>query len=202
MLKKLAPFFMLVPLLFATAVAAQEIAGTVSRAKGEATATFGRSTRTLAPGTPVFVGDRILTGDDTRLEIRMTDGAVVTLGDGSEFTVGEFEAAERGRLFGLFRGVFLAVSGTLADGRTSPMTVQTQLAIVGVRGTTVWGVQRPDQLQVVLLDGRIFVESVGRRIDLTEPLTLTTVLPGAPPTEPVRVSDEALEAAKRTVAFE
>jgi hypothetical protein len=185
-----------------SAVAAQEAAGNVSRVRGEATARFGPETRSLTVGSAVFAGDRILTGKNTRLEITMVDEAVVTLGDESEFSIGEFEEAARGRIFGLFQGVFLAVSGQLAKGRTSPMTVQTRLATIGIRGTTVWGVQSPEKLQVVLLDGRIFVESVGRRVELTEPRTLTTVLPGAPPTAPVRVSDEALEAAQRTVAFE
>ena len=197
-----AGLFVMVLVLLADVGAAQETAGAVSRVKGEATASVGGSTRTLSQGSPVFTGDRIRTGSDTRVEITMTDRAVITLGDDTEFTIGEFEEAERGRIFGLFEGVFLAVSGVVADGRASPMTVRTRLGLVGVRGTTVWGVQSPEKLQVVLLDGRIFVESAGRRIDITEPLTLTTVLPGAPPTAPVRVSPEALEAAQRTVAFE
>ncbi len=194
----------LVVLCLAPVVAlAQEAAGSVTRLKGTATAAISGVARTLGPGSPVFAGDRIRTGNDTRLELRMADQAVITLGDDTEFTVGEFEAGERGRVLGLVQGVFLAASGTLRDGRLSPATLYTPLAVIGVRGTTVWGVQSPEKLQVVLLDGRlVFVESQGRRIDLTEPLTLTVVVPGEAPTAPARVPPDALEAAKRTVAFD
>lgn len=181
---------------------AQEAAGTITRLKGEAMAGVADLRRPLAVGSPIYVGDRITTGTRTRVEMTMADGSVITLGDGSEFTIGDFEAEERGRVFGLLRGVFLAVSGTLSSGSTSLLTIGTPFGTIGVRGTTLWGTQSAEKLEVVLIDGRIFVESRGRRIELTTPRTATTVLPGAAPTPPAPVSEEELEAARRTIAFE
>lgn len=190
-------------LLSASPSHAVDPAGAVSRLKGTARTEVAGIVRPLAVGSEVFAGDKILTAKGTRIEIRMTDGGIITLGDDSVFTIGAFEAAERGRVLGLVKGVFLALTGKLPGGGLSPMTIHTPLAVIGVRGTTLWGQQDPTRLQVALLDGkRVFVESAGRRVELTVPLTGTSVLPGRPPTEPSRWSDERLNAAKRTVAFE
>jgi hypothetical protein len=182
--------------------AAAEVAGVVSRVQGSATATSAGASRPLTADGEVFAGDQIATGKDSRLEVRMADGAVITLGDGSVFTIGAAEPEKRGRVYGLFRGVFLAVSGKLADGRTSNLTILTPVASVGIRGTSFWGSQSPELFQIVLLEGTgVVVESAGRRVVLTKRESGTRVEAGRAPTSPTQWSGERLDAAKASVAF-
>jgi hypothetical protein len=202
-MKKIASILVVVALIATTSVAtAAEVAGVVSRLQGSATATAAGVSRPLAANGEVFPGDQIATGKDSRLEIRMADGAVITLGDDGLFTIGGIEPEKRGRVYGLFQGVFLAVSGKLADGRTSKLTILTPVATVGIRGTTFWGSQSPDLFEIVLLDGTgVYVESAGRRVVLTRPESGTRVEVGRAPTKPSPWEGDRLNAAKATVAF-
>ncbi|MCW5699681.1 MAG: FecR domain-containing protein [Rhodospirillales bacterium] len=200
-------FCRLIVLVFAllvtiTAAHSAEIAGKVSRLQGAATATASGVSRDLKAGAAIMFGDRILTGESSRLEMRMHDGAVITLGDNAHFTIGEFESDDRGGVFGLFRGAFLAVSGKINESTSSPLTVLTPNAVAGVRGTTIWGEQDGETLSMALFEGKLlFVESRGLRVDLTEPLFGTTVKAGKRPTKPKRWGDAKIEKAKASVAF-
>ncbi len=186
------------------AVTAAEPAGAVERLKGRAAATLAGVERALFVGGQVHVGDRIATGPESRLEVRLTDGATITLGDDSVFTIGGFDTDDRGRVLGLFQGVFLAVTAEIAKASGGGrLTVLTELATIGIRGTTLWGSQEPERLQIALLAGTgVFVEGSGIRVEMTETLTGTSVTPGRPPTAPSRWSDERIEAARRSVAFD
>lgn len=181
---------------------AADVAGTVARLQGSATAALAGSSRDLTEGAPLQFGDRIMTGAASRLEMRMHDGAVITLGENANFTIGAFEREERGGVYGLLRGAFLAVSGKINDTTSSPMTVISPIATAGIRGTTIWGEQSPDKLEMALFDGtHAFVEAQGRHVDLTDPLFGTTVVAGQPPTKPKRWGDPKIAKAKASVAF-
>ena len=65
------------------AAGAAELAGTVSRLQGAAIATQAGESRALVVGAEVFIGDRLSTGRDTRIEMNMIDGTILTLGDHS-----------------------------------------------------------------------------------------------------------------------
>ncbi len=145
--------------------ASEDQAGTVVRLQG--TAVAGDRGRPLAVGSPVHYGERIATKSNTRLRLRLIDGAVITLGDHSTFTIQGFAPEEQGTIFDLTNGVFLGISGALG-GVDRPMTIKTNLGTVGIRGTTFWGRLDPGHLQVALIDGaRVFVEASGRRYELT-----------------------------------
>ena len=196
----------LVILMFAVAAptaTAQDVAGTVIRLQGAAMARSPDGTaRALAPGVDVLVGEQITTDRNTRLRLRLIDGAVITLGDHSTFTLAGYEPASRGVVLDLLQGVFLGVTGLVEDDTPAPITVETPLGSFGVRGTTFWGRQGPGRMEVAILDGRaVFVESAGVRVELDEPLLGTDVFPGEAPTPPSRWSDERLEASRLTVAF-
>jgi hypothetical protein len=202
-LKRIAAVLTLLIVVTVPGGAVADPAGVVTRLKGVALAVTGDRARALQVDSTLAVGDRVTTFASTRIEMRMADGAVITLGDDSELIIDDDRPAERGLAASVTRGVFLAVSGALADGRSEPLTITTAIAVLGVRGTSLWGRQQPDQLEVALLDGRgIFVEAGGRRVDITIPLDGLTVRPGQPPGEPKPWSAERLAAARRSVAFD
>jgi len=147
---------------------AADQAGTVVRLRGAAIAVLGEVGRALVAGDAVHYGERITTDADTRLQLRLIDGAVITLGDHSTFTIQGYEPEEDGPVFDIVNGVFLGISGAVEDGKKKPMTINTALGTIGIRGTTFWGRVDPGHLQVGLIEGhRVFVEAYGRRVELT-----------------------------------
>ena len=63
------------------AVAAPEAIGTVEKVQLDASATQGSQTRALAPTGPVLFKDKLRTGPGGRLEAKLEDGTVLTLGE-------------------------------------------------------------------------------------------------------------------------
>jgi len=190
----------------AGAAGAVELAGTVTRVKGDATARQdGEAPRPLGEGSAIFVGDAVTTGIATRLEIRLTDDAVVILGDRVVLVVDHYVYAPgRGRgVLSLFTGVFKAASGGLAQIAGAPFRINTPAGTIGIRGTEFWGEQRADRLLVALLSGKgVFVRNPAGRVDIARPGFATRVpAPGQPPTPPFQLSPAELQRALGTVDF-
>ena len=186
-------------------VAAQDIAGRVSRLSGTAIATAGGLSRGLRLGADVHIGDKISTARNTRLQMTMTDDAVITLGDHSFFVIEEYGDAGQGgsAALELIQGVFLAASGALTKVRPDNVVIATPLASIGIRGTEFWGEQSSRSLTVALLDGLgVYIENPDGRVDLTETGAFTTVTGfGVAPTTPTQIDPDVLAAARRTVTF-
>jgi len=182
-----------------------EQAGVVVRLEGAAIAVAGETGRALATGSPVHYGERITTDADTRLRLKLIDGAVITLGDHSTFTIQGYEPDEAGTVFDITNGVFLGISGAVAE-RDQPLTINTPLATIGIRGTTFWGRVDPGHVQVGLIDGRrVFVKAAGRRYDLSPEANGVDVYgpdrPGGATVEQRKWAAKRIEASMKQVAF-
>jgi hypothetical protein len=92
-----------------------------------------------AVGTPVLVGDTLITGGDGRVGVTFRDDSLLSTGPNSVLSIdrfvfdstthkGEFESS-------LKRGTLTAVSGKLVKEQPESMRVKTPAAIMGVRGT-------------------------------------------------------------------
>jgi hypothetical protein len=164
--------------------------------------------RTLNPGAEVFVGEILSTGSDARLEIRMHDDAIFTLAAGTSFIIVDFtfgNAANQPRtLLRLMEGAFLAVSGAIAVAENGNMTVQTSVATIGIRGTTIWGGPLDGMFRVVLLDGKLATVSNADGTVKLDQIDAGTIItgPGASPTIPAPWGRALIAAARATVAFD
>ncbi|MEZ0312093.1 MAG: FecR domain-containing protein [Myxococcota bacterium] len=114
-------------------------------------------------GTQVLAGDRVQTGDKTKIRIKLTDGSVLALGPRSSITMVKYETAN-GKRNGSLRvaiGAFWMEVSKWATPADSFVEVETPNAVAGVRGTTLWG---DTQRQVVCaLDGEVSVRSVSNK---------------------------------------
>ena len=122
----------------------------------------------LAEGDPLHEGDTIQTGPGARLEISMTAGSVLRLGESSKMTLG---SAVPGKAFStrLFLGNLWAKVHKLVGGET--FHVETENAVAGVRGTEfrVEVAQGQDDL-VRVYEGAVEVKShLGAWIHRLEP---------------------------------
>lgn len=186
---------------------AADLAGHVTRIKGEASAVAAGDRRALAQGAEVLEGDTIVTGKDARLELTMIDRTTLTLGDDSELRIDAYVYSPRGKTgngaLTLAHGVFRAVTGALAKLAGAPFRVTTPVASIGIRGTDFWGEQRADRLLIALLGGKaLVVENAAGRVELTRRNLATRVEgPGLAPTRPFALSPDQLRAALATVAW-
>ena len=192
---------------------APEPVGYVTRIQGVARARPAEppdaAPRPLGLGKPVHAGDHLATEADTRLEIRLRNGVMVTLGERTEFTVQAAPAAgddrAQGTLMDLTRGVFRAITPKTATEIPAPLQVRTSVAVIGIRGTDFWGgfQFQPGALDVVMLAGKgVYVETPAGRVELTVPGEGTTVAdPAQPPAPPKSWPAAKLRAAQDSVAW-
>ncbi len=195
--------------LFGGAARAQgavgDIAGRIVRLKGAASAMQDAQPRVLKESDAIFRGDVISTGRGARLEMKMLDDAVMTLGEKTVFVVIDYVAGGAGpnAATRLIEGAFAASAGTIAKAPNGTMRVETDVATIGIRGTTVWGGMIDGDFQVALLSpGRIVVENRAGRTELTQNGDGTLIKgPSIAPSAPRAWGAEKQARAKATVAF-
>ncbi len=113
-------------------------AGEVISSRGEATAVGrGRKSRALGAGDGVFVGDRIVTGEDGFVQLLMVDGARVDLRCYSIMVIEAYDlqSSRRSSILKLLQGSVHKVSGDIGKGKDDVYEMKTPVASVGVRGT-------------------------------------------------------------------
>src|SRR5258708_828606 len=76
--------------------AGRALVGTVTRMGGTASVVVGAGSRPLASDSRLFVGDRVVTGADGRLEIGCVDGSTIVVGAETTVTITEFTTTADG----------------------------------------------------------------------------------------------------------
>ena len=119
----------------------------------------------LVPGMELRPGDRILTGKDSRVLVRMTEGSVVKLGENGRLVFAELQPAKE-----LFRaalqvleGAFRFTTDVAARARKRDVTLKLEQVTIGVRGTDFWGRSRAERQIVCLIEGVIQVGAEGEQ---------------------------------------
>ena len=153
----------------------------------------------LAPGLTLESRDRLRTGANARVQLKLAEGSAVKLGENAQFVI------ERVEDRGIFRaalavvaGAFRYTTGIHGQGRARDVGIKVKNVTVGIRGTDLWGKSTPDRDWVVLLEGRISVGSEGHpAVTLAQPLDWYQKPRDAAPeisrADPKRVEDWARE---------
>jgi len=108
----------------------------------EGTATVQRTDGTieeLQVGTKVFQNDVVQTADGSKLSITFADKTIFTLSSDSRMVLSELvyapDSDDNSAVFNLVQGSFVFIAGQVA--KTGDMKVETPVATMGIRGTTV-----------------------------------------------------------------
>ncbi len=150
------------------------VAGAVKRPVQQITfrtpqATVGRA---VASGDEIFLGDRIVTGPQGSLQIALLDGTAFTIGSNAAMVIDQFVYNPQtggGKIAAsLLRGSFRMMSGRVARQDGEGVTLKTNFATIGVRGSVVGVSTGGDQLCVALL-------GVGPFNNVDRPPSLLTV---------------------------
>lgn len=198
-------------MLFASMANAADatVAGTVQRVRGAATAHRLETPHHLAPGAPVMVGDRIVTGSNTRLALEMSDGALVTLGADTEFVISDYRFSEKlqqgSASMELLKGAFRAVTGAIGKFKERDFKVKTPVAVIGIRGTDFWGgFHFSEALDVALLGGAgIYVANAAGTVEISTQGEGTTIQnANVPPSVPIRWGEQKIRAAQKATSWD
>lgn len=158
--------------------------GQVVRQIGSVTVLRAVGGGTLQLGAPVFQGDSILTGPDSKIHIAFGDGSELAVGPDSEVRLDEYAVAGDGSRHGgfltLLRGIVRAVVAGAAGA--GPFDIGTRLAVASTRSTE-WLIEAArDRTSVFVTEGSIAVQgAAGGEGVLLAAGYGTDVLPGAPP---------------------
>ena len=182
------------------------MAGTVTKIKASTIAVQDALPRPLMVGSPVYVGDVISTGVGARIEVRMIDDGVITLGERTVFVVIDyvFKDNQGNAALRLLSGAVQAVTGGIGKLENRPFVMLTELATVGIRGTDFFVGFIHDELHVGLLGGAgVYVENPAGRVEITEIGDGTKITSlGTAPTKPAPWAKSMLEMTAEAVSFE
>lgn len=159
--------------------------------------------RPLAAGMELEAADRISTGANSRVLLRLAEGSQVKLGENAQMSLDRLAQRQDGRqtflqaALDVSRGAFrftTDVKAKLLSRREVDIRVTTVTA--GIRGTDLWGKSADDRDIVCLIEGRIAVQreaeqpvnldqalqfyiapKAGGRPDASRPVQLATVTP-------------------------
>ena len=115
----------------------------------------------ITPGIALQARDRLVTGGNARVRLKLPEGSAVKLGENAQLVI------ERAEDRGVFRGALAVIAGafrfTTAPGstRARDLSIKVKNATVGIRGTDLWGKSTEARDWVVLLEGRISVAAEG-----------------------------------------
>lgn len=161
-------------LALAPVVAAAEpmSVGIVDKVQAEVTALQAGAPRDLAPKGDVLFKDKLRTGPGARLEAKLADDTVLTLGENGKLTVDEFVYKPGGRggklALNVTQGAFLFVGGKIEGPTGGNVSIKTPVGTLGVRGTTVWGGPIDGGFGVLVLKGEVWVKTAHGTVDLKE----------------------------------
>lgn len=155
--------------------------GQVSEASGRVFAVRADGTRVeLGTGDPLYQGDVIETaGGDSAVRILLVDQTTFAIGPDARLALDQLTFNPQDHSgevsFSMLKGVFIFTSGLVAKKDPSHMTVNTPVALIGIRGTVVTG--NLDDLggQFTVLDGAISVETNAGTVTMSQSGATTQV---------------------------
>ncbi|HVT36661.1 MAG TPA: FecR domain-containing protein [Nevskiaceae bacterium] len=162
----------------------------------------GDARTALAPGMPLYAGERYLTGEHARVHFALDDGSVVKLGEQAEFSLprlslkkGQDQTAVLQGALQLLKGAFRFTTSVLGHLKRRELDIAVGPTITaGIRGTDIWGESDSEQELLCLIEGKLDVRSPGQSaVTMDQPKTFYVVPRGQGPQPVVATPPEKLE---------
>lgn len=113
----------------------------------------------LEKGNELDAGDTVITGNDGRVQLRFTDGGLVSLMPNSRFAVEEYSQpsanSEGSVSVNLLKGGLRALSGSIGKKDQDSYKLKTDVATLGIRGTQFVVVMDGDAMRVHVGQGSV-----------------------------------------------
>jgi hypothetical protein len=154
--------------------------------------------RRLQRRSPIYAGDTIVAGSNAFVQMRFSDGGLVSLRSGSEFRIDDyqFKGKEDGSekaAFSLLKGGLRTISGRIGKTNKANYRMNTPVATIGIRGTH-YGVRQcsgdcgpgiPDGWYIGVLEGSIVFTIDGKEYVCNAGEFFFIPISGGPPVKQV-----------------
>lgn len=130
----------------------------------------------LVPGQVLMNRDRIVTGQEARVLLRLSEGSAVKLGENASMRMDALGVRDGGvftAAIDVARGAFRFTTGVFSRFQNKrAVNVRIATVTAGIRGTDVWGKSTDDRDLVCLIEGRItVVHEAVEPVLMSEPLS-------------------------------
>ena len=122
----------------------------------------------LAAGVALMPGDKVSTGKDSRLLLKMSEGSEIKLGENAQFNINSLSTRQENRqtfvsaALEVAKGAFrFTTDARLKLSSKRDVSVKFATVTAGIRGTDLWGKSAPDRDIVCLIEGDIGVQRDG-----------------------------------------
>ena len=127
----------------------------------------------LAPGMELRAADRIFSGGGARVQVKLSEGSVVKLGENGRLVFAEMQPGKD--LFKatlqVLEGAFRFTTELVGKGKKREVSVRVSQVTAGIRGTDLWGRSRDERQIVCLIEGAIDVGADGEKpVRMDKPL--------------------------------
>ena len=182
------------PLLAPRWLAAAEPAGSVQDLRGEATAEAGSQNRKLARDAAVFVGDTVVTAEQSAVALKLGQATLIRLGPDTRLRIDRF-LLKIGGVLELAKGAMMFEHDAAAGQENT--AVRSPFGLLAVRGTRYFAGPSNNVFGVFVYSGEVLV--VGRNVGVTVLPGMGTDIPkpGDEPTTPHHWSAERVKEAER-----
>ena len=149
----------------------QAAIGFVILAKGKVSAqSLQGADRNLKRRSKLFNGDKIYTAENSKAQIKFTDGSIIALAHNTELIIEDyqFDSTAKGKeksFIKLVKGGFRAITGVIGKSNAEDYKVKTNLATIGIRGTH-FELVKGESLGVAVWDGGVWVENQAGKMAL------------------------------------
>ncbi|WP_376984517.1 FecR domain-containing protein [Bosea sp. R86505] len=167
-------------------------AGLVTDLRGDAMAELRETRRRLATDGPVFVGDRVETGEDARAGFRLGRATELRLGEKAQITIDRF-IIDAGGTITLGAGALLVDKPPGSEaGR---IRIRSSYGLIAVRGTRFFAGPSDGVFGVFVARGEVAVRAAGREVVLRAGEGTDIARRGAAPTPARRWGEARIAAA-------
>jgi hypothetical protein len=113
----------------------------------------------LVPGMELRAGDRILSGKEARVVVRLSEGSMVKLGENGTLRLAQIEPSREifRAALEVLQGAFRFTTDVASKARKREVSVRVDTVTIGLRGTDFWGRSRGELQIVCLIEGAIQV---------------------------------------------
>ena len=182
---------------FSREAGAQSRAGLVEEVVGDGFAETGLARRSLSRDLPVFIADRVSTGEGSRLGLHLGSRTRVRMGERTRLVIDRY-LVDAGGEFTLETGALLF--DRQRGSAPSPVQVRSPFALIAVRGTRFFAGPSAGVFGVFVARGVVTVSGGGGRVVLRQGEGTNIRFPGDVPSPPSRWGDPRIRAALASVS--
>jgi hypothetical protein len=150
----------------------------------------------LAAGAELQANDKVVTGANARLLVKLAEGSSLKLGENAQLRIAEVRTRDNvfTAAMNVLAGAFRFTTDVVAKARRREVSITVATVTAGIRGTDFWGKAAADRDIVCLIEGRIELQRAGDpNVEMDQPLTFYVAPRGKPPLPVARVSPDQLK---------